>query len=55
MHTFGDGEISHEETTSGTCFQTALCVILYVKVSKSIQPQRVRALRLKMTQSTERK
>ena len=55
MHTFGDGEISHGETTSRTCFQTALCVILYVRVSKSIQPQRVRALRLKMTHGYQRK
>ncbi len=55
MHTFGDREISHGETTSGTCFQTALCVILYVRVSKSIQPQRVRALRLKMTHGYQRK
>lgn len=55
MHTFGEREISHGETTSGTCFQTALCVILYVRLSKSIQPQRVRALRLKMTRGYQRK
>ncbi|MFQ9153590.1 MAG: DnaD domain protein [Blautia sp.] len=44
-----------EKPLSGTCFQTALYVILYVRVSKSIQPQRVRALRLKMTHGYQRK
>ena len=42
----GNGEIFHGETLSGTCFRTSFYVILYVRLSKSIQPQRVRALRL---------